>query len=98
MYLKQKLDVKSYTEGDIVGAHDGLILVLRTKKLIYGQSYTVEHNKLYQDNKITILMEKNGIASISKITKHTKEQYLFIKRHIDQGEWKLNIYLHKNVG
>ena len=45
--LKQKLNVKSSTERGLVGAHDGLSVVLLIRYLIKDQGYSVEHNKLY---------------------------------------------------
>ena len=68
--LKQKLNVKSSTEGELVGARDGMSVVLWSKHFIKAQGYTVEHNKLYQDNKSTILMENNGRASSSEQKKY----------------------------
>ena len=61
--LKQNLNVKSSTEGGLLGAHYGLSVVLWSKHFIEVQGYTVEHNKLYQDKNSTILMENNGRAS-----------------------------------
>ena len=46
----------------------------------------MEHNKLYQDNKSTMLMEINGRASTLKRTKHIKAQYFFIKDKVTSGE------------
>ena len=60
---KQKLNVKSSTEGGLLGAHYGLSVVLWIKHFVEVQGYTVEHNKLYQDKNSTILMENNGRAS-----------------------------------
>ena len=55
------------------------------KYSIESQVYTVEHNKLYQYNKSTILMENNGRASISKRKIYIKAIYFFIKDQIYQG-------------
>jgi hypothetical protein len=46
----------------------------------------VEQNILYQDNKSTMLLAKNGRWSSSKRTKHIKSRYFFIKDKIDKGE------------
>ena len=64
--LHQKLNLKSSTEWELVGAHDGLSLVFWSKKFIEAQGYTVQHNKFHQNNDSTILLENNGRASISK--------------------------------
>ena len=54
--LKQKLNMNSSTEGQLLGSHNGLSVVLWSKNFIEAQGYTMEHNKLYQDNKIAILV------------------------------------------
>ena len=83
---KQKLNTKSSTESELVGAHDGLGLVLWCRHFIEAQGYTVDQNILYQDNKSTMLMERNGRASSTKRTKHIHARYFFIKDKIDSGE------------
>ena len=42
--LNQKLNVKSSTEGELVGAHDGLSVVFWKNNFIAAQGYTVEHD------------------------------------------------------
>ena len=84
--LKQKLNVMSSTKGKLVVAHYGLSVVLWNKNFIEAQGYTVEQKQIYQDNKITILIENNERASISNKTEHIKVTYFFIKEHIDQGD------------
>jgi hypothetical protein len=53
---------------------------------IEEQGYTVEQNILYQDNKSTKLLAKNGRWSSSKRTTHIKSRYFFIKDKVDSGE------------
>jgi hypothetical protein len=48
--------------------------------------YTVKQNVIYQDNKSSIILEKNGKASSSKRTKHINMRYFFIKDVINRGE------------
>jgi hypothetical protein len=43
-----------------------------------AQGYYVKDNVLFQDNKSSIILEKNGKASSSKHTKHINIQYFFI--------------------
>ena len=57
--LKQKLKLKSYIEGYLLGAHNGLSLFLWIKNFVEAQCYTVEHNIFYQDNNSSVLMENN---------------------------------------
>ena len=88
-YLKHKLSMKSSTEGELLLTHDVMSVVLWSKHFVKYRCYTVKDNKMYQDNKITILMENNGRASSSKITKHIKAIYFFIKDRINQGDVKV---------
>ena len=51
---KQKQNVKSSTEGKIVGGHDFLGKIMWSRYFIEAQGYTVEQNIVYQDNQSTI--------------------------------------------
>ena len=53
------------------------------------QDYNVKDNIVYQDNQSAILLEKNGIKSTGKRSKHINIQYFFIKDRYDSKE--LNI-------
>ena len=83
---KQRLNVRSSCEGELVGIDDALPLILWARYFIEAQGYTVEQNILYQDNKSTILLANNGRWSSSKRTKHIKSRYFFIKDKVDSGE------------
>ena len=83
---KQKLNVRSSCEGELVGVDDAMAWILWCKYFIEAQGYTVEQNILYQDNKSTILLATNGRWSSSKRTKHIKSRYFFVKDCVDRGE------------
>jgi hypothetical protein len=51
-----------------------------------AQGYGVKDNVLFQNNKSSILLEKNGKASSSKRTKHINIRYLFITDIISKEE------------
>ena len=53
---------------------------------IQAQGYEVTKNILMQDNKLTILLAKNGCLSSSKRMKHIKNRYFMIKDKIRKGE------------
>ena len=57
---KQRLNTKSSTTAELVGADDASTLILWTKLFLEEQSYDIEMNILYQDNKSAILLESNG--------------------------------------
>jgi hypothetical protein len=86
---KQKLNVRSSTECELVGTYDILPTILWCKYFIESLGYEVEHNILMQDNKSAILLEQNGRMSSSKRTKHIKARYFLIKDKIDQGDLEI---------
>ena len=55
-----------------------------------AQGYTIEDNVLYQDNKSTILLAKNGRMSAGKASRHIKNQFFLITDKIAQDE--LTVY------
>ena len=83
---KQKLNTRSSTESEIVGADDFMPDICWTRYFMESQGYTVNDNILYQDNKSPILLEKNGKASSSKRTKHINIRYFFITDRIRNNE------------
>jgi hypothetical protein len=83
---KQKLNTRSSTETEIVGADDFMPAVCWTRYFMKAQGYDVQDNILFQDNKSSILMEKNGKASSSKRTKHINIRYFFITDRVKKEE------------
>ena len=66
MSQKQKLNTKSSTISELVGADDATTIMLWTKLFMEEQGYKIDENILYQDNKSAILLEKNGRKSAGK--------------------------------
>ena len=64
-------------------------LILWTPLFSEAQGYNVKQNKLYQDNKSTILLSKNGTMSSSKKTQHIESRYFFVKDYQDRGHVKV---------
>jgi hypothetical protein len=83
---KQKLNTRSSTETDIVGANDFMPAICWTRYFMKAQGYDVKDSVLFQDKKTSILLEKNGKASSSKRTKHTNIQYFFITDRVSNEE------------
>ena len=83
---KQKLNTRSSTESELVGVDDLMPSILWTLKFLKAQGYDVSENILYQDNKSSILLEKNGKASSSKRTRHISIRYFFVTDRIAKGE------------
>jgi hypothetical protein len=86
---KQKLNTRSSTETEIVGADDFMPAICWTRYFMEAQGYQVEDNVLFQDNKSAILLEKNGKASSSKRTKHINIRYFFITDRVKAGDVSL---------
>ena len=57
---KQKLNTRSSTEAELVGADNITTQILWTKDFMEAQGYMIEENILHQDNKSTILLQENG--------------------------------------
>jgi hypothetical protein len=83
---KQKLNTRSSTESKLVGVDDMMPLILWTRYFLKAQSYKVSDNVIFQENKSTMLLERNGKASSSKPTKHINVRYFFITDWISKGE------------
>jgi hypothetical protein len=76
---KQKLNTKSSTEAELVGASDYLPYPIWGKKFLEGQGYFLKENIFYQDNKSTIQFEKNGRRSCGPNSRHIDIRYFWIK-------------------
>jgi hypothetical protein len=60
MSNKQKINIHSSTEAEVVGVNDMLTLILWTRLFLEAQGINVEDNIIFQDNMSSILLEKNG--------------------------------------
>ena len=83
---KQKLNTRSSTETELVAADDGMPDVLWTRRFIEAQGRSLIENKLLQDNRAAMLLEKNGKASSGKRTKHIDARYYFITDRIERED------------
>jgi hypothetical protein len=79
---KQKLNVKSSTEAELVGASDYLPYPIWAKKFLAAQGYELKENVFYQDNQSTIRFERNGRSSAGPNSRHIDIRYFFIKDRI----------------
>ena len=82
---KQKLNTKSSTEAELIGADNAMPQMLWTRYFLEEQGYEINNNILYQDNMSTILLENNRKKSITKTTKHINVRYYFIKDRVETG-------------
>ena len=80
---KQKLNTKSSTEAELVGADDVVMKALWTRYFLQEQGYESQ-TIIYQDNKSAILLEENGTQSSGSRTRHINIRYFFIKDCVDK--------------
>jgi hypothetical protein len=83
---QQKLNTKSSTEAELVGADDVMPQMLWTLYFLEAQGYKVDSNTLFQDNKSAILLETNGRGSSGKRTRHINVRYFFIADRVKSKE------------
>ena len=82
---KHKINTRSSTEAELVGADDASQPILWTKLFMEAQGYAIHKNILYQDNKSTILLEVNGKRSSSKRTRALNIRYFFLTDQVEKG-------------
>ena len=75
MSKAQKLNTGRSTESELVGVYDALPDILWGKYFLKAQGHKIDHNRLLQDNKLTILLATNGMMSSSKKTKHIRHRF-----------------------
>ena len=83
---KHKMNVGSSTESELVSITDVLGMIMLCKCFMEAQGYTIESNVLYQDNKSTILLAKNGRMSAGKNCWDIKNWFFLITDRVDQGD------------
>ena len=81
---KQKLNVKSSTEGELVGVSDFMPNMVWVRMFIEAQGYSLEENILFQDNQSAIKIELNGKKSSGQKTKHMDNRFFWIKDRISK--------------
>ena len=86
---KQKINTKSSTESELIGASDSVPQIVWNNYFIAAQGYQINDTILYQDNTSAIAMETNGKLSSGKRTKHINIRYFFIQDRVKNGEISL---------
>ena len=82
---KQKLNTRSSTEAELVGADDAATMILWTGLFMEQQGYPLSKNILFQDNKSAILLETNGKRSAGKRSRAFNVRYLFLTDQVKKG-------------
>jgi hypothetical protein len=80
---KQKLNTKSSTETEVVGASDYLPYNIWMQHFMEAQGYKLKKNSFFQDNMSSMKMEKNGRNSCTGNSRHINIRYFWIKDQVD---------------
>jgi Reverse transcriptase (RNA-dependent DNA polymerase) len=83
---KQKLNTKSSTEAEIVGASDYMPNAIWTKMFMEAQGYNITSTVLEQDNESAIKLSTNGRASAGPKSRHVDIRYFWLKDRISTGD------------
>ena len=70
----------------MVSIADVLGVMMWSKYFMESQGYTIENNVLYQDNKSTILLAKNGRMLAGKASRHIKNIFFLITDKVTQED------------
>ena len=82
---KQNLNSRSSCEAELIGADDAATKILWTRFSLEAQGYKVQKIFLYQDNKLTMLLLKNGKRSLGKRTWALDIRYFFLHNQQEKG-------------
>ena len=82
---KQKLNTRSSCDAELVGNDDASTKILWTRYFMEAQGYKVRQNIVYQDNKSTIQLLKNGRRSAGKRSRAINIRYFFMADQHDKG-------------
>jgi hypothetical protein len=83
---KQKINTKSSTEAELVGASDYLPNTIYVKLFMEAQGYPIQEAIFHQDNESAIKMESNGKASTGQRSRHINIRYFFITDHAKNND------------
>ena len=83
---KQKINVKSYTEVELVGVSEYLPYNIWLLMFMDAQVYGIKDNVVFQDNQSTARIHVNVRNSCTGNSRHIKICYFFVKDRLDKGE------------
>ena len=86
---KQKINTKSSTESEVVGASDFLPYTIWASYFLSAQGYKLHRNIFYQDNTSAINMLKNGMSSSESKSRHIHIRYFFTKDVIERENMEI---------
>ena len=91
--INQKLNTANSMEAELVSINDAPGLIMWVKYFMKEQGYTIDSNILFQDNKSTILLAKNGRSLAGKKSKHINNCYFLITDKVQREIWRFSTSL-----
>ncbi|CAJ1970191.1 unnamed protein product [Cylindrotheca closterium] len=86
-------------KAKLIGVDDAVTQILWTKLFVEAQGYPIEENILYQDNKCSILLEKNGRdSSAGKQSRALNIRYFFMTDQVKKGNVTIEYCPTENLG
>ncbi len=85
------------TESELVNIDDMMPIILWTSYFLLSQGYGVVENLLLQDNKSSILLERNRKSSSGKRTRHINICNFFITDQVNMKELTIQWCLAKQM-
>ena len=80
---KQKLNTKSTTECEVVGANDYIPNVIWLELFLKHQGIILQSSMFNQDNQNSMKLELNGKRSCGPGSRHIDIRYVFMKNRLD---------------
>ena len=87
---KQNMNAIFLTEDELIGTSEYIIFNLFVVMFLEAQGYEIKNHILFQDNKSTISMAKNGRASCTGNFRHINIRHFFVKGEFNKGEIEVN--------
>ena len=86
---KQKLNTKSSTEAELIGASDYLPNTIWVMEFMKQQGYPIQTSKFAQDNESAIRLERNGRASAGQKSRHINIRHFWLTDRFRHDKIKL---------
>ena len=82
---KQSMNTRSSTEAELIGVDDVMSNIIWATNFLVAQGIKIKNTIIYQDNKSAILLEKNGLKSAGKRSRHLNIRHFFVTDQIRKG-------------